>query len=1539
MMLLAPSFCTDGGVALQRLYCGYQFKKCVGPGGSPPGVPPCQSVCTAATAVCNMAAMSAQADVLSPGSGAQLTALTTCVAYPTSSCTPFNPLPTPTRTRTRTFQTRTKTRQTRTRTLQVTRTRTRTSNKCFPLVAAAAGQKNCSTWIAAGTPVFNVTSAQQAAAYANLANLALLGSISCSDGGVSLMRLYCGYQFMKCVGPSGSPPGVPPCQSVCLAVNSSCNVPSMIATANAVQPGSGAQIALLTNCAGYPTSSCTPFNPLPTPTRTRTRTASRQTRTRTRTQTRKTRTPRPLFSGTKTRSRTMTHQTRTRTRNLCFPLISAPPSSRDCTLWIPTGVPVFNMTSAQQTATYTNINSLMLVAPSFCTDGGVALQRLSCGAAFMQCVGAGGSPPGIPPCQSVCTAATSVCNMPGLIGTAEAVSPGSGAVLTTLTTCAAYPTTSCAALASLQTGTKTRSRTMTHQTRTATRTATRETRTRTRTQTHETRTRTATAPLQTGTPTRTKTRMTRTRTRAVCYTLNPSTLPHGCSTWLPSGISVFNMTAAQQTSTYSSINSLMIIAPTYCTDGGVALQRLACGAAFMQCVTGPPGVPPCQSICTAATAVCNIAALITTANSISPGSGSVLTAMTTCSRYPASNCNPLTGSSLPTPTPVSHCKPYSPGHCSDNFLLPVTMSVYDRTAAQQNQGQAAIQNISPLIYLYCPGSKQVAMRALLCGVVAPECSPAGGTTYPRAMCRSLCEEANANCPGLLEYLQTTNPQGYATLSSVLNCAQYPTNFSTPAPGVAIPCDTGAMLPFPFGPPPPPPVSLSVSSFSVRLLRNQAVAEVSIRVSATGGPTARVRVLGRWEFVDNSAPAYTAAVAAPDGWVVDQANHTAQPVARFCIISLESGATVSVLPAPRCATPTYKPNVVLMFIDDLGYGDLGSYNSAFSDSPRIDAMADAGIRFTQWISASAICTPSRAALLTGRLPLRSGMDGTAERVLISPAHGGGLPHEEITIAEVLRDAGYKTTIYGKWHLGVNRNTSGDGYWLPTNQGFESFWGIPFSNGPFCGANNPSPFRALMCFNMQDNVVVEQPMNLENSTGRLTQQAMWTIDEAQAEHRPFFLFLSYLHVRTAIFTQPQFAGLSPRGPIGDAVRELDWSVGTVLDHLSSSGLAEDTLVLFISDNGGFNEVGVDAGSNGGLRGGKGQIWEGGIRVPAIAYWPGQIAPAQTYTEPVSTMDVFPTILSIAGLTAPADRIIDGKDIWPILVNGSAVSSPHDSMFHYCGAELAAMRQGQYKIVFQKPVWTNTSCQCCPEVIGGVPGVCGCSGSSVVVLTEPEVYDMDADPFEINPLTSSNFADWATVLAAANASLTAHLSTMTYGEPQLAKYYRMVLQPACPGQNPITGNFSCSINFPITHQNPTPVQMEATFAPTRTRTRTGAAGNIQDGHGGGISASQKSAAVGSTLALLFGGLAAFGAFLLWKKRNMRRESQMGSRREMSLLDLSGKKANPARPTGSLHLAGPPSLSIHAVSPSSTASSPARPNAPPPAKPDEVPQLRFDV
>ncbi|MEE6469028.1 hypothetical protein FKM82_008474 [Ascaphus truei] len=520
----------------------------------------------------------------------------------------------------------------------------------------------------------------------------------------------------------------------------------------------------------------------------------------------------------------------------------------------------------------------------------------------------------------------------------------------------------------------------------------------------------------------------------------------------------------------------------------------------------------------------------------------------------------------------------------------------------------------------------------------------------------------------------------------------------------------------------------------------------------------------------------------------------------------------------------KPNIVLIMADDLGIGDVGCYGNDIIRTPNIDRLAKDGVMLTQHISAAPLCTPSRAAFLTGRYPIRSGMNSIAPyNVLLWTTASGGLPANETTFPKILKDQGYTTGIIGKWHLGVNCESISDFCHHPLNHGFDYFYGMPLTLVNDCQLSIvsevdlvfkeklwfyaqlfaitlitliagklfnliPVPWKIIIifasfgiifftywyaayrfyrywnCILMRNYDITEQPMNIEKTAGHIVREAKTFINRNR--DGPFLLFVSFLHVHTPHATSPNFIGKSKIGLYGDNVEEMDWMVGEILNAIDQEGLVNNTLTYFTSDHGGYLE-GMERNSelvnpNGIYRGGKGMGGlEGGIRVPGIFRWPG-VLPANTIIdEPTSLMDIFTTVIQLSGGKLPQDRIIDGKDLMP-LMQGMVSNSNHEFMFHYCGDYLHAVRWHQknsgaiWKVHYITPKFN-------PEGAGACYGskICKCSGDRVNYHVPPLLFDLSIDPSEKNTL-SHNLEPYNGVLQIIEKAVAEHNMTL-YTVPQ--------------------------------------------------------------------------------------------------------------------------------------------------------------------------------
>lgn len=379
-----------------------------------------------------------------------------------------------------------------------------------------------------------------------------------------------------------------------------------------------------------------------------------------------------------------------------------------------------------------------------------------------------------------------------------------------------------------------------------------------------------------------------------------------------------------------------------------------------------------------------------------------------------------------------------------------------------------------------------------------------------------------------------------------------------------------------------------------------------------------------------------------------------------------------------------PNIIVILADDMGYGDLSCYGHPTIRTPNLDRMATEGMRFTDFYVAAPVCTPSRAGLITGRLPVRNGMAGGGNARVIMAWSKAGLPTNEITIADALKQNGYATQAIGKWHLGHQPQ------FLPCRRGFDHWFGLRYSNDMEPNEDRPHDASARLDQEQKwwnptlfrDDKPIEQPTQLNQLTRRYTEEAIKFIHENKK--KPFFLYFAHTYPHVPLFASDKFKGKSPRGIYGDVVEELDWSVGQVLATLQKEKLDENTFVFFTSDNGPWLTRGLAGGSAGPLKDGKGSTYEGGMREPGIAWWPKHIKPGQLTHEMTSTLDLFPTIMSLTGTAMPNDRPYDGYDMSGILFGTG--KNKRDVMFYYNGNRLFAVRKGPFKAHFI--TWTGYS-----------------------------------------------------------------------------------------------------------------------------------------------------------------------------------------------------------------------------------------------------------
>jgi arylsulfatase len=410
-----------------------------------------------------------------------------------------------------------------------------------------------------------------------------------------------------------------------------------------------------------------------------------------------------------------------------------------------------------------------------------------------------------------------------------------------------------------------------------------------------------------------------------------------------------------------------------------------------------------------------------------------------------------------------------------------------------------------------------------------------------------------------------------------------------------------------------------------------------------------------------------------------------------------------------------PNIILIFMDDLGYGDLSCYGASQYKTPNLDQMAAQGIRFTSFLSAQAVCSASRAGIMTGCYPNRLGISGA-----LSPNAEIGLNPSEETIPEVLKKRNYKTAAIGKWHLGNRRE------FLPLQQGFDEYLGLPYSNDmwpvnydgtPATQGSGKARYPVLPL--IEGNEKIREIKTLDDQselTTIYTERAVRFIN--QNKKNPFFLYLAHSMTHVPLAVSAKFKGKSEQGMFGDVMMEIDWSVGQVMKALKDNGLEENTLVIFTSDNGPWLNFGNHAGSTGGLREGKGASFEGGQREPCLMKWPGHIAAGSICNKLASTIDILPTLAAITNAPLP-EKKIDGVNILPLLL-GDETANPRESfLYYYRKNSLEAVRKGSWKLVFAHPGRTY---------IGFKPGFDGFPGGTNENFPYEEgLYDLRRDPGE--------------------------------------------------------------------------------------------------------------------------------------------------------------------------------------------------------------------
>lgn len=471
-----------------------------------------------------------------------------------------------------------------------------------------------------------------------------------------------------------------------------------------------------------------------------------------------------------------------------------------------------------------------------------------------------------------------------------------------------------------------------------------------------------------------------------------------------------------------------------------------------------------------------------------------------------------------------------------------------------------------------------------------------------------------------------------------------------------------------------------------------------------------------------------------------------------------------------------PNIIIMLMDDMGWGDLGVYGQPARETPNLDQMAAEGMVFTDFYTANPLCSPSRASLLTGRLPIRNGFYTTnahARNAYTPQEVLGGIPDSEILLPEMLKKANYVNKIVGKWHLGHRAQ------YHPLRHGFDEWFGSPNCHfGPYDNKETPNlPLYRNM--DMIGRYYEDFPIDLKTGEANLTQlylkEALNFIGRQHDSDQPFFLYWAIDATHAPVYASKKFLGTSQKGLYGDAVREIDDSVGQILAHLQNLGIAEKTFVFLTSDNGAaLISAPNEGGSNAPFLCGKQTTFEGGMREPAIAWWPGHIPAGQVSHQLGSVMDLFTTSLSLAGLERPHDRVIDGVDLSPVLLQGKMIDRP---VFYYRGNEMMAVRAGLHKAHFW--TWSNSW----EEFSQGVDF---CPGQNILGVTThdqqehtvlPLLFHLGRDPGEKYPIRVTS-AEYQSTIQQIFSIVQQHQEKMVPGEPQLNVCDRAVMNWSPPG-----------------------------------------------------------------------------------------------------------------------------------------------------------------
>ena len=410
-----------------------------------------------------------------------------------------------------------------------------------------------------------------------------------------------------------------------------------------------------------------------------------------------------------------------------------------------------------------------------------------------------------------------------------------------------------------------------------------------------------------------------------------------------------------------------------------------------------------------------------------------------------------------------------------------------------------------------------------------------------------------------------------------------------------------------------------------------------------------------------------------------------------------------------------PNIIVVFADDLGYGDLGCYGQKAYKTPHIDSIAANGVRFTDFHSSQPVCSASRASLLTGCYANRIGIHGA-----LGPAAKNGIHDDEVLLSEMLKSKGYNTCAVGKWHLGHHQK------FLPLQHGFDRYLGLPYSNDmwPHGPVVKPGTFPELPL--IRDNEIIDSDVDAQDQSKLTKQYSDFAIEFLEnSKDDPFFLYFAHSFPHVPLYAGEEFKGKSKAGIYGDVIEEFDAVVGRILDFLKHNNLERNTLVIFSSDNGPWLTYGDHAGTAGPLREGKGTVYEGGTRVPMLAQWPGQIPAGSVQDATAMTIDVLPTIARIINAPLPS-HAIDGLDIFDLMCSKPGAKCPHEVFYHYFRqGELQAIRSGPWKLMLPH----NVNC-IVPDQLGGQgkPGK-----SQMRKITEPELYHLGNDLGETTNLAS--------------------------------------------------------------------------------------------------------------------------------------------------------------------------------------------------------------